>query len=235
MKRNGFLAFSVVLCLLLIAGCAAADPQKPVDAVQGIVSVQEDAAIDLPVSEGKHDVVPLPGVIHMDDLNNVTVAVSLEEKDVWVNEAGILQMNVTVYDYDLYDMVDMSMLQAGDTIQILGEEVLVTTVDHGDGVISINGGLDAGGYEFVTEGNTVYYERGYSDVKSYYELGSVTLPVAESFVFTDASDLDHEPVHVSAAGFIDAAEDVNYHFVPHNTKIVIENGSIAAMERIYMP
>lgn len=44
-----------------------------------------------------------------------TQAVSLKKGDVYVDDTGALQMDVTVYTYDCYDMVDMASLEVGET------------------------------------------------------------------------------------------------------------------------
>ena len=86
-----------------------------------------------------------------------------------------------------------------------------------------------------TDDNTVYYERGYSDVKSYYELGKVTLPVSAEFLYHDASDMDKDAVIYRISDFLENAAGIHYLFNPNNTTITIQDGMIVEMNRIYTP
>lgn len=181
-------------------------------------------------------IAPLPVTIDMNNLTDCTVAVSFNKEDASVDENGKMQLKVKVYTYDLYDMVDIAMLAVGDTIVLRGEEILVSSLVRTDyGSLQINGGLDAGGYELVTNDNTVYFETGYSDVKTWFEVGEVTLPVSADFILTDNADLEGNEKTFT---FEDLSTDkvaYLYGFTPHNTRIVIQDGIITQMERIYTP
>ena len=180
-------------------------------------------------------ILPLPSTIDMDNLDNCTLAISLEEGGAYVDDTGAMQMDVIVYDYDLYDMVDMASLKEGDVIVIREQEVTVTSVERSEKSIFINGGLDNNGYEFGTDDTTVWYERGYSDAKSYYEVGKATIRVSADMNFYDNSDLDKGEVLYYPGDFLTDKAGIVYHFVPNNTSIVIENGKIISMYRSYMP
>lgn len=181
-------------------------------------------------------IAPLPVTIDMNNLDNCTVAVSFNKGDAYVDDNGIMQLKAKVYTYDLYDMVDIALLKEGDTIILRGEEVLVNSLvrtEHGS--VQINGGLDVGGYELITTENTVYFETGYSDMKSYYELGEATLRVSADFIFTDKMDLDKGAVTYYPGDFLTDEAGIFYSFAPDNTSIVIQNGQVISMERIYTP
>lgn len=179
---------------------------------------------------------PVPSYIDMDNLDDITVAVSFEKGDAYLDNDGKLQLAVTVYDYDLYDMVDISRMEVGDTLAIDGEDVEVTSLETNDyGQVIVNGGLDAGGYVLATGEDTVYFEIGYSDAKSYYEVGQATIPVSDAFEFEDSSDPTSDPVTWYAGDFLDPNSAIEYTFTPHNTTITIEGGSVIRMDRIYTP
>ena len=191
--------------------------------------------IEAPAPAAK-TVSPLPVTIDMNSLDNCTIAVSFEQDDIFVDDTGVMQLKAKVYTYDLYDMIDISMLAEGDTIILRGEEVLITSLVRTDtGAVQINGGLDAGGYELITADNTVFFETGYSDVKSYYELGEATLRVSADFIFIDKSDLDNGEVTYYPGDFLTDEAGIFYHFVPNNTTITIQDGQVIKMERVYMP
>ena len=177
-------------------------------------------------------IMPLPATVDVNNLSDCMVAVSFEKEDIVADEA--VQLKVKVWTYDLYDMVDISMLEEGSVIQIRGEDVQVESVEVTDLGVVINGGLDNGGYELRTDENSVYYEIGYSDVLSYYEVGEATLPVAEDFVFIDSSDLDKGEVSYTMDD-LQNNEEIYFDFNANNTKVVIEEGEIIVMERVYTP
>jgi hypothetical protein len=164
------------------------------------------------------------------------VAVSLEKGDAYVDDTGAMQMDVTVYTYDLYDMVDIASLKEGDIIVIREQEVKVTSLEQNDyGTILINGGLECNGFELFNNDSGVWFESGYNDVKSYYEIGKKTIRVSPDFEFYDSSDLDKGEIIYYPGDFLTDDAGIVYHFVPDNTSIVIENGMIIKMYRKYIP
>ena len=179
---------------------------------------------------------PLPETLNVDALDNCTVAVSLEKGDVFVDDNEKMAMNVTVYSYELYDMVDIASLKENDVIVRKNEEVTVNEIERLDsGLVRINGGEENGGFDLVSNDSTVYYETGMNDIKAYYELGKVTLPVSDEFEYIDESDLDKEAKIYYPGDFLKDNADIEYNFTPNNTSIVIENGTIIKMNKVYMP
>lgn len=240
--KNRFLITGILLASVLAAvGCADskkedaqivsdAQAEEPAEEVQeNEEEIEEEESVP-----GKMMVVePLPVTLDANQLTDCTAAVSIGEGHAYVDGAGEQKMKVTVFTYDLYDMVDISQLKSGDTITIRQEPVIVASLERKDRAVIINGGIDVGGYELRTDEDTTYYEISYSDMLSYYEIGEATLPVSADFVYTDSSDLDNGPVTYT---FSDLAEgNVDFFFTPYNTKIVIEGGTVVAMERTYTP
>ena len=181
-------------------------------------------------------VTPLPETIDLDNLDNCTIAVGLSDGSIFADQSGTLQILATVFSYDLYDAVELSQLKVGDILVIRDMEIVITSLEHNSfGTLLINGGLDAGGYDLCTDENTVYYETGYSDMKSWQEIGVVTLPVSPDFVYTDSSNLNSEPVLYHYDDLLHPDNGIDYYFTPQNTTLVIENGMVTAMNRIYTP
>ena len=88
---------------------------------------------------------PLPETLDVNALDNCTVAVSLEKGNAYVDDSGKMVMDVTVYSYELYDMVDISTLEENDVIVRKDEEVTITEVERTDsGLVRINGGEENG-------------------------------------------------------------------------------------------
>ena len=221
---------SVLVCTLCMFGC------KPDISEGSVTETQKEQFTDVTQKDEPLTVTPLPVTVDVKNLVDCTVAVSLEKGDFYTDENGAVMMDVTVFVYDLYDMADVALIKEGDTILRGKDKVLITSVERNEsGTVLINGGLDKGGFELYTQENTVYYERGYSDTKSYYELGKASLPVAPGFVYKDASDLDNQPAIFGAEDFINDAEGIDYYFNASNTSIQIENGYVTAMTRVYRP
>ena len=179
---------------------------------------------------------PLPETLDVNALDNCTVAVSLEKGDAYVDDNGKMVMNLTVYSYELYDMVDIASLKENDVIVRRNEEVTITEVEHtASGLVRINGGEENGGFDLVSNDNTVYYETGMNDIKAYYELGKITLPVSVDFRYIDESEPEKEAKSYYPGDFLTDDADIEYNFTPNNTSIVIENGVITKMNKVYMP
>lgn len=228
-KKMLLVVCSVILCISII-GCGAPKEEEN----NSIESVIEDNSIE-DVTETNTIISPLPVTIDINKLDNCTVAISLEQGDAYVDDRGTVQMDVTVYTYDLYDMVDIASLKDGDIIVIREQDIKISSLERNERGLLINGGLDNGGYEFRTDDATVWYECGYSDSKSYYELGKATIRVSEDMNFYDGFDLDKGEVIYCLNELLADDTGVLYHFVPGNTSIVIENGMIIEMHRSYMP
>lgn len=195
---------------LLLAGCASAqtDPAQKIS--------------------------PLPDAT-MENLTDAILSVSLAEGDAYVDETGKMQMDLKIYSYDCYDMVDISNLKVGDTLVRHTDEVQVTSIEQNDaGTIYINGGLDNGGFDLVTDDCGVFYEMGYNDHKNWYQVGEATIRVSADFKGSDCADPELGEVVIYPGDFlVDAVK--NYDFTPYNTTIRIEGGQIVEMNRRYIP
>jgi hypothetical protein len=217
MKKILSIILAVILSLGMLAGCGTKTETESKEPNVNVIS-------------------PLPETLDINALDNCTVAISLENGGVYVNDSGKMVMDVTVYSYELYDMVDIASLKENDVILRKNEEVKVTEIERLEtGLVCINGGEENGGFDLVSNDSTVYYESGMNDIKAYYELGSVTLPVSDEFEYVDESDLDADAKKYFAGDFLKDDAGIEYNFSPNNTSIVIENGTIIKMNKTYMP
>ena len=208
---------AVVLSLGMLAGCGTKTETESKEPNANIIS-------------------PLPETLDINALDNCTVAISLENGGVYVNDSGKMVMDVTVYSYELYDIVDIASLKENDVILRKNEEVKVTEIERLEtGLVRINGGEENGGFDLVSNDSTVYYETGMNDIKAYYEIGMVTLPVSDEFEYIDESVLDSEAKTYYPGYFLTDDAEIEYNFTPNNTSIVIENGTIIKMNKVYMP
>ena len=231
MKSKFFVACTLAMALLALTGCSNSKPEHSQASTKPDSDIPSDGSSSEAVT-----VSPLPTSIDLDHLDDCTVAVSFNEGDAFVDDTGTMQLRVKVYTYDLYDMVDISALKVGDQITICQQEVEVTSLEHNEnGAVIINGALEYGGYELVSNDETVFYANGFDDLKQYYELGEVTIPVSADFEFEDSSDLERGPCTYYPGDFLTENTEIEYHFIPNNTTITIQDGYVVGMQRIYNP
>ncbi len=218
------LFFTLVLCFLL-TGCGNGKATTEVTETISATAVTEQSA---------SKIYPLPDTT-MDNLNDAILSISLNEGDAYVDDTGKMQMDLKLYSYDQYDMVDISRLKVGDILVTHAGEVEITALDRNEnGTILINGGLDENGFDLITDETGVYYECGYSDVKNWHEIGEATIRVSVDFMYYDTSDLDKGELLYYPGDFLIGAV-TDYNFTPHNTTIRVENGQIIEMHRVYTP
>ncbi len=217
MKKTLSIILVFILSLGLFAGCSTQTKNKNEDVGTNVIK-------------------PLPETLDISALDNSTVAVSLGKGDTKLSDSGKMVMDVTVYSYELYDMVDIASIKENDVIVRKNEEVTITEVERLDsGLVRINGGEENGGFDLVSNDSTVYYETGMNDIKAYYEIGKVTLPVSDEFEYIDESNPDAEAKIYYSGDFLTDDFEIEYSFTPNNTSIVIENGTIIKMNKVYMP
>lgn len=182
-------------------------------------------------------IAPMPAGVDVNALQDGIYPVAFEPGDVTVDDDGIVINAVRVYAQDWYDLVDVNTLEVGDTIIVEGEEVPVMTIGRAD-FIEINEGAEGVeafclGTEEDTNGFTV---RGLDDMHTYTEQGETALRIDSSATFTDAWDIESEPVTVDYDGIVEAIQTSrNDSFVPYNTTVRVEAGAIVEINRIYTP
>ena len=237
------LAILLAISVLALSACAARqtapDTQDtPAAETTGQPDASEQAGEEQaseeqqPAQEAKR-VEPMPESLDPQALTDATVAVSFGADDISETD-GKTELTLTVYDYDVYDMVDISQLAVGDTIVVDGKDMVVASREDKDGFVTINGGLEQGGVDLTSDDSGVYYAVGMDDAKSYHELGRITVPVAEGFVLTDNSDPEHPDETYTASDLAKlAGEGVG--FTAGNTQATIEHGELTVLARSYTP
>ena len=227
----------MVFCLLL-TGCAASqkgngENEIPSDIAASKAMVSSDTdSTEQP--EETHTITPLPDTT-MENLSDAILSISLDEGDAYVDDSGRMQMDLKIYTYDKYDMVDIANLKAGDTVvRHFGEVKVVSKEQNEAGTIFINGGLENGGLDLVTDDCGIFYETGFNDVKNWYEIGEATIRVSVDFKGIDNADLEQGEVIIYPGDFLIGAV-TNYDFTPYNTTIRVEDGQIVEMNRVFIP
>lgn len=233
MKKT--LAILLALSVLALSACAAkqanSDTQKDSNTAEteqkpGSEQTEQPA-------QGAKRIEPLAESLDLNALTDATVAASFGAEDISEKD-GKTEITLTVYDYDIYDIVDISLLAVGDTIVVDGKDMVVASREDKDGFVTINGGLEQGGVDLTSDDSGVYYAVGMDDAKSYHELGRITVPVAEGFVLTDNSDPEH-PDEIYAASELAKLAGEGVGFTANNTQATIEHGELTVLARSYTP
>ena len=211
----------LIACLLLTA-CAP--------------GMEGNAPSQVPDTSAALRVEPLPAAIDPANLTDCTVHVSLGEGDAYVDDTGAMRMKLTIFASDLYDMAEVSRLKEGDTIVIRGMDVAVRTVEAlPAGGYAIKGGYSDGGFTLYPDDGGTLYEIGPSDARFYQALGEAEPRVSQEFLFTDSADPEQGERIFYPGDFLTEGTGIDYNFVPANTTVVIENGMVISMQRVYTP
>ena len=231
-----FMFLMIVVCFLF-TGCKSAEGLPESEAAQYATETVAEALSETAGTEqtkSASKIYPLPDTT-MDNLSDTILSISLEEGNAYVDDTGKMQMDVTIYSYDKFDMVDISELQVGDILVTHAGEVEITALERREnGTILINGGLDENGFDLITDETGVFYESSYGDTKSWYKAGEATIRVSTDFIFHDTSDLEKGEILYYPGSFL-IGEVTDYNFTPYNTTIRVENGQIMEMHRVYIP
>ena len=232
------LAILLALSVLALSACAAKQATSDTKEDNGTETTapstdsEQPEQAEQPAQEAKR-IEPLPESLDLNALTDATVAASFGAEDISEKD-GRMEITLTVYDYDVYDMVDVAQLTVGDTIVVDGKDMVVTSREDKDGFVTINGGIEQGGVDLVTDDGGVYYAVGLDDAKSYHELGKITVPVAEGFVLTDNSNQEH-PDETYVASDLAKLAGENVGFNANNTLATIEHSELTVLARSYTP
>lgn len=147
-------------------------------------------------------------------------------------ENGQTVIDLTVYDYELFDAVDISRLAVGGTLVVKGREIPVESLAEENGGIRINGGLEAGGIDLISAGGGAYRVQLEDDARDLFEVGQITLPVGPDFVLTDDSDPENPGKTLCAQDLPALGDEV---FSPLATTVETAEGMVTAIHRDYLP
>ena len=225
------LLIAVLVIGCLFTGCKSRNGGNVPEAAP---EVTQSVSTTAPAEQTPSKIHPLPDPA-MENMTDAVLSISLEEGDTYVDDTGKMQMDVKIYTYDKYDMVDISMLKVGDILVTHAGEVEITALTRTEsGAVLINGGLDENGFDLITDETGIFYERGYNDAKNWYEIGQATIRVSVDFEYHDTSDPEAGEILYYPGSFL-IGEVTDYNFTPYNTTIRVEGSQIIEMHRIYTP
>lgn len=228
MKKR--LILVIALCLTALTACStnptsstqSAQPNQSTQTAQSAEPAAE-AKIIKPMSTGNFD--PKNPI----DMNT---AVSFTAANVH-KDGDKITLDVTIYEEELFDAVEVTQLKAGDTITAGGKEVKVTKVEElKTGGYAINGGYEQGGVTLFPGDGGTYYQVKENDAKTYVKVGTATLPLSDKFELVDNAENANKKL--TAQDMTTLKED-SIGFNENNTTVTVENGVITNITRAYMP
>lgn len=158
------------------------------------------------------------------------------------------KLTAKVFGYDIYKKEEIEKLAVGDKIAFheegAAQDQCVTTevksIERNDQhhFVSINGGMEQpGGLDLKLEDDDTYRTMTFDDYPVYYEMGEVTLPLAGGVTLSDSS-ADPQASAVETDGADAVAKAVNAEpdgWMPNNTLVFTEDGTISSIVRIWVP
>ena len=243
MKWNHKIGTLTVLLALGItmAGCGtpsstAGSAVASNSAVPASSRVQEEGVVEPVGSFTIEDVTKTP-----DTITFVSADIASEVKDGTVT--------ARIYSYDAYEKADIDALKAGDKIRLHEEymtgnqfaEVEVTSIEKNDQyhTVTINGGIEQeGGLELILMDGSGYYRTiTFDDYPVYYEVGETELSLADDVVLKDSSaDPQADAVETTGAQAVAAAINADPdNWTVYNTTLVVQEGKIVEVRRIWVP
>ena len=158
------------------------------------------------------------------------------------------KLTAKVFSYDLYKKEDIENLAVGDQITLHEEgaawnqfvTVAVESIEKNDQyhLVTINGGMEEQyGLDLKLEEDGTYRTMTFDDYPVYYEMGEKTLPLAEDVVLKDSSaDPQAEAMETTGADAVAAAINAGPdNWTVYNTTLVVQDGSVKEVRRIWVP
>ena len=179
-------------------------------------------------------IAPLPAGIDVNNLTDCIVPADFSADDFhWMG--GNLSM--TVFNRDLYDAVDVSQMQEGDTLLYQSSPVVIQSIKRTDSGIDINGGLDQGGQWLAGNGGGTYVARQWDDHAVYSSLGNTEMALASGFIIIDCGLNPSDPVDTIRTPkiYIESLQGFRREFNHLNTTVTIEDGMITEINRHWIP
>lgn len=239
MKQNyKVLALTTALAVgVVMAGCGASSSTAGSTASSAAGSVPASSAASAP-AEQTGDVTPIDqGTLEDMKTQSYKFAASITA----VKDG---QMTLDVYSYDAYTKEDIDGLQVGGVLDVHDQgdttvtKMTVNSIDCNEenGIVTINGGIEEGGMDLCLD-HDVYRTMTFDDYPVYYELGEMTLPMADDISLSDSSaDVSAEAVESDGIDAVTEAISADAdNWTCNNTTIFTDNGKVSNINRIWVP
>lgn len=187
----------------------------------------------------KEHITALPGITELD---NCMVNAYFDKTKISC-ENGVYTAEFECYEKELFDMVEIHLMQEGDTITIEDDEVIeIHKIDRNakDGHIVINGGIDfEDGLELAPGDGGTYVVFGLDDCPSYHFIGKKVLELAKDVALTDTADIENKCVEKKVEGdeaVVKHLQENAYIDPPaRGCMICIDGGKVVEIQISYVP
>ena len=180
-------------------------------------------------------IAPLPAGYSVDSLSDCTVPAAFSCDDFnWMGG----NLTFTVFNEDLYDAVEVTQMQVGDTLIYESQPMVVSKLENDKGVLSINGGLEEGGCWLQGHEGGTFRAIQFDDHSIYTEMGKAELPLADDFIIIDCGENPDDPCDTIRTGqklYLESLSENNRIFHNLNTRVRIGNGVIKEINRKWIP
>ena len=234
--NHKMLAVTAILAVGILAGCGASGSGSTASSAAS--STPASSTVSSSAAEQTGAVQPIAqGTLEEMKSDNYKLAANLTA----VKDG---QLTMTVYSYDAYEKTDIDGLKEGDVIQTHDQgdatvtEVTVNSIerDTENGYVTINGGVEKGGLELCTD-HDVYRTLTFDGYPVYYEVGELTLPLADDVSVSDTS-ADPQADAVITEGKSAVEEMFNEtpdNWTCLNTTVFTDNGQVSGINRVWVP
>lgn len=215
------LILTAALCLLGLTACGTQtdDGQQPADDQQTTAQRVE----------------PLGGTLDPNALENVTAAATFTADGVHT-DTDPATIELTIYDYDLYDAAAITTLAVGDTVVVDGKDMVVSSVEESNGYYSVNGDIEQGGVTFAPGEGGTYFVLGMDDAKDYHEIAALVLPIGADVVVKDSAE-DPDAANAKTLTLADVAglPGDTYGVSANNMHVVVTGDTVTEIARTFVP
>ena len=171
----------------------------------------------------------------LDDLKDCRVPADFKLADInW--EDSCLTMNV--FAENVYDMEEVAQMQVGDTLIYEGKPMVVEKLDKKEGEISVNNGLEEGGAWLQPHEGGTWRAVQFDDHSIYTKLGKATVDLASDFMITDCGVNPEDSIiyiKTDQKQYLESLPEYRQSFSCLDTKVLIENGKVIAITRVWIP
>jgi len=178
---------------------------------------------------------PLPASVDVSNIQDATVPAEFTSDDFnWMG--GNLSM--TVFQEDLYDVVDVHNLAIGDTLLWNNDTIIVEEIAEKGDVKVINKGIEEGGAELKSNEGGTYRAFLMDDHSAYTNIGKAQLPLADDFTIIDCGENPtdaYDTIRTNQKLYLEKLVDSRRSFNSLNTKVLVENGKITNITRVWIP
>ena len=144
-----------------------------------------------------------------------------------------------VSNKDLYDAVEISQLQVGDTLIYDDAPIVIQKIEQTQKGVEINGGqIDEGGCSLMANEGGTYVACHWDTHATYTDLGKAQVPLAKDFIIIDCGEDPNDPsdtIRTDQKRYIENLKGGRDSFFCLNTLVTIEKGKITQINRRWIP